>query len=92
MFSFPGKYVCVKCGHDLFSSKSKFEHSSPWPAFNETLRPDSLYKKPETATAFKVCKSSAGASDLNNADLFAFVGKQWLLVSYYVYISKMEYV
>lgn len=59
-----GKYVCVKCGHDLFSSNSKYEHSSPWPAFSETLRPDSLYKKPETAEVFKIhcgnCKHPLG--------------------------------
>ena len=52
---FSGKYVCVKCGFDLFSSNAKYEHSSPWPAFSETLRPDSLYKRPETAEIFKVC-------------------------------------
>uniref|UniRef100_A0A671M0Q8 Methionine sulfoxide reductase B1a n=1 Tax=Sinocyclocheilus anshuiensis TaxID=1608454 RepID=A0A671M0Q8_9TELE len=27
-----GMYVCAKCGHELFSSRSKYEHSSPWPA------------------------------------------------------------
>ena len=55
LFYFSGKYVCVKCGFDLFSSNAKYEHSSPWPAFSETLRPDSLYKKPETVEVFKVC-------------------------------------
>uniref|UniRef100_A0A8D2QRM2 Methionine sulfoxide reductase B1 n=1 Tax=Zosterops lateralis melanops TaxID=1220523 RepID=A0A8D2QRM2_ZOSLA len=37
-----GIYVCAKCGHELFSSRAKYEHSSPWPAFTETLRGDSV--------------------------------------------------
>lgn len=51
---FLGKYVCAKCKHDLFSSKAKYKHSSPWPAFSETLRADSLVKRMETQTAYKV--------------------------------------
>lgn len=46
--------MCVKCEHDLFSSNAKFEHSTPWPAFSETLLPNSLHKRPETAEVFKV--------------------------------------
>ncbi|XP_061089212.1 methionine-R-sulfoxide reductase B1b isoform X2 [Conger conger] len=42
----PGIYVCASCGHKLFSSRSKFEHSSPWPAFTETIREDSVTKRP----------------------------------------------
>merc|ERR1711918_92195 len=33
----PGLYVCAKCGHQLFSSESKFGHASPWPAFTQTV-------------------------------------------------------
>uniref|UniRef100_A0AAZ1XGK2 MsrB domain-containing protein n=1 Tax=Oreochromis aureus TaxID=47969 RepID=A0AAZ1XGK2_OREAU len=43
----PGIYVCSECGHELFSSMSKFEHSSPWPAFSQTIRDDSVSKHPE---------------------------------------------
>ncbi|KAG8007007.1 Methionine-R-sulfoxide reductase B1-A [Nibea albiflora] len=43
----PGVYVCSECGHELFSSTSKFEHSSPWPAFSETIHEDSVTKHPE---------------------------------------------
>ena len=43
-----GIYVCAKCDHPLFSSVSKYEHQTPWPAFTNPLRNDSLSKKPET--------------------------------------------
>ncbi|PNI12168.1 MSRB1 isoform 3 [Pan troglodytes] len=43
----PGVYVCAKCGYELFSSCSKYAHSSPWPAFTETIHADSVAKRPE---------------------------------------------
>ncbi|KAJ8363790.1 hypothetical protein SKAU_G00126210 [Synaphobranchus kaupii] len=56
----PGIYVCSSCGHKLFSSRSKYEHSSPWPAFTETVREDSVTKHMETPAAFKVlCGNSS---------------------------------
>lgn len=50
----PGIYVCSKCGHQLFSSRSKFEHSSPWPAFTETIHENSVSKHEERPGAYKV--------------------------------------
>lgn len=52
--SFSGIYVCSECGHELFSSMSKFEHSSPWPAFSQTIREDSVSKHPEAWGPIKV--------------------------------------
>uniref|UniRef100_A0A8C5C1N4 Methionine sulfoxide reductase B1 n=1 Tax=Gadus morhua TaxID=8049 RepID=A0A8C5C1N4_GADMO len=49
----PGIYACSKCDHKLFSSRSKFEHSSPWPAFTETVQEDSVSKHVERPGAFK---------------------------------------
>ncbi|XP_076853644.1 methionine-R-sulfoxide reductase B1-A isoform X2 [Brachyhypopomus gauderio] len=40
-----GVYVCTKCGYELFSSRSKYEHSSPWPAFTEPIHEDSVSKQ-----------------------------------------------
>ncbi|KAI1896007.1 hypothetical protein AGOR_G00090370 [Albula goreensis] len=66
----PGIYVCSSCGHKLFSSRSKFEHSSPWPAFTETIREDSVTKHMETPAAFKVlcgkCGNGLGHEFLND--------------------------
>ncbi|XP_023567295.1 methionine-R-sulfoxide reductase B1 isoform X2 [Octodon degus] len=42
-----GIYVCAKCGYELFSSRSKYAHSSPWPAFTDTIHADSVAKCPE---------------------------------------------
>jgi len=47
----PGHYVCSQCGYELFSSRSKIEHHSVWPHFNETMHPDSLKKIPEADPA-----------------------------------------
>lgn len=58
----PGVYVCTKCGYELFSSRSKYAHSSPWPAFTETIHADSVAKCPEhnRPEALKVGGSSRG--------------------------------
>lgn len=45
---FAGIYVCPKCGNELFSAKAKYRHNTPWPAFTETIRADSVSKVDET--------------------------------------------
>ncbi|KAK9393386.1 methionine-R-sulfoxide reductase B1 [Crotalus adamanteus] len=50
----PGIYICSKCGYELFSSQSKFLHSSPWPAFTHPIHSDSISKYLERPGAFKV--------------------------------------
>lgn len=42
-----GTYVCSQCGYELFSSRSKYAHDSPWPAFTETMHADSVAKHPD---------------------------------------------
>ena len=51
-----GHYACSKCTYPLFSSSSKYEHSSPWPAFTKTVEKDSVRKveEPRQKGAFKV--------------------------------------
>lgn len=54
LFPLSGIYVCSECGHELFSSTSKFEHSTPWPAFSQTIHEDSVSKHPEAWGPLKV--------------------------------------
>uniref|UniRef100_A0A3Q3GVK8 Methionine sulfoxide reductase B1 n=2 Tax=Labrus bergylta TaxID=56723 RepID=A0A3Q3GVK8_9LABR len=65
-----GIYVCSKCDHQLFSSRSKFEHSSPWPAFTETVKEDSVSKHEERPGAYKVrcgkCGNGLGHEFVND--------------------------
>ena len=69
-FSLPGVYACSKCGAELFHSTKKFEHSSPWPAFTETVTPDCLSKRQESTSALKVscakCGNGLGHEFLND--------------------------
>ena len=55
-----GIYVCSKCGHELFSAKAKYNHHTPWPAFTETMRADSVSKvdetEPQTSSKAKALK------------------------------------
>ncbi|RWS23385.1 putative selenoprotein X-like protein [Leptotrombidium deliense] len=60
----PGIYVCSNCKHELFTSVSKFEHSSPWPSFSSTIWPNSVRKEKEplSRTALKVYCGKCGSS------------------------------
>ncbi len=33
----PGTYVCAACGHDLFSSDTKYNSHSGWPSFYDVI-------------------------------------------------------
>lgn len=56
-------YVCVDCSHPLFSSRCKYNHHTPWPAFTHTIRADSVTKVPEEGRdgALKVSCGKCGA-------------------------------
>lgn len=59
----PGVYVCVECGYKLFSSRAKYEHNTPWPAFTHTVYKDSVTKVPEDGRpgALKVSCGKCGS-------------------------------
>ncbi|CAL4163310.1 unnamed protein product [Meganyctiphanes norvegica] len=59
---FEGLYVCIECGFELFSSQSKYEHQTPWPAFTKTIHSNSIKKVPEEGRdgAFKVSCGKCG--------------------------------
>uniref|UniRef100_A0A8C4K7S4 Methionine sulfoxide reductase B1 n=1 Tax=Dromaius novaehollandiae TaxID=8790 RepID=A0A8C4K7S4_DRONO len=74
-----GIYVCTKCGYELFSSRAKYEHSSPWPAFTETIHEDSVSKYEERPGALKVscgkCGNGLGHEFLNDGSSLKFIPK-----------------
>lgn len=41
-----GIYVCRRCNHPIFSSKSKFDAGCGWPAFDESL-PNAMKRIPD---------------------------------------------
>ena len=47
-----GIYSCSECNFPLFSSRSKFEHHSPWPSFTEPIYPNSISKQQETGAGY----------------------------------------
>jgi len=58
-----GLYSCSNCGFELFSSRSKFDHHSPWPSFTETIFKNSIAKDDEPGTGYigrKALKVSCG--------------------------------
>jgi len=37
-----GRYLCAACGHELFSSGSKFDSRCGWPSFDAPADPDAV--------------------------------------------------
>ncbi len=37
-----GRYVCVSCGHDLFSSDTKYDSGTGWPSFWGTVAKENV--------------------------------------------------
>uniref|UniRef100_A0A2L2YKI3 peptide-methionine (R)-S-oxide reductase n=2 Tax=Parasteatoda tepidariorum TaxID=114398 RepID=A0A2L2YKI3_PARTP len=56
----PGVYACTKCGFELFSSRTKFQHFSPWPSFTETIHDNSVIKVEEKFRPSLTYKISCG--------------------------------
>lgn len=56
----PGVYVCSQCDNELFSSRTKFQHFSPWPSFTETVHENSVVKREEPSRPTLTYKVSCG--------------------------------
>ena len=59
-----GVYVCAGCGNELFSSGTKYESGSGWPAFWDQLSEDSVDRKVDNSLGMQrievVCKKCGG--------------------------------
>jgi peptide-methionine (R)-S-oxide reductase len=59
-----GVYVCAGCGNKLFSSGTKYESGSGWPAFWDQLSEDSVDRKVDNSSGMQrievVCKNCGG--------------------------------
>ena len=44
-----GVYACVCCGHDLFSSATKFDSGTGWPSFFKPVTEDAVAEKSDRA-------------------------------------------
>jgi peptide-methionine (R)-S-oxide reductase len=62
-----GTYVCVACGQELFSSRTKFDSGSGWPSFfdvanskNVTLKDDYSYNMHRVEVLCSKCGSHLG--------------------------------
>ncbi len=59
-----GVYVCAGCGNELFSSETKYESGSGWPAFWDKLDEESVETKLDTSHGMRrievTCKKCGG--------------------------------
>jgi len=44
-----GTYVCVNCGHELFSSDTKFDSGTGWPSFWDMAGTDTVKLQPDNS-------------------------------------------
>jgi peptide-methionine (R)-S-oxide reductase len=45
----PGIFRCVRCGTDLFNSKTKFESGTGWPSYYEPVSGLNVVEQPDTS-------------------------------------------
>jgi peptide-methionine (R)-S-oxide reductase len=48
-FQDKGKYLCVACGNDLFSSTTKYDSGSGWPSFWAPVSEDNIETETDTS-------------------------------------------
>src|SRR5262249_18032386 len=44
----PGKYTCVCCGQELFSSEAKYESGTGWPSFYQPVADENVDEETDT--------------------------------------------
>ena len=59
-----GKYLCVGCGSQLFSSDSKFDSGTGWPSFSEPISKENVDTKRDSSFSIGrtevLCKNCGG--------------------------------
>jgi len=59
-----GKYLCAACGHELFSSDTKYDSGSGWPSFWEPVKPENVEMQDDYSFGIKrteaVCSRCGG--------------------------------
>lgn len=59
-----GVYRCAACGHELFSSETKFDSKSGWPSFYDVITTGNIEVKDDTSLGMKrtevVCANCGG--------------------------------
>lgn len=48
-FKGEGKYLCVRCGNELFDSETKYDSGSGWPSFWEPISEESILTERDTS-------------------------------------------
>jgi peptide-methionine (R)-S-oxide reductase len=56
----PGVYHCVACGQPLFSSSTKYDSNTGWPAFWDTAHPEAVTATPDTSHGMHRTEISCG--------------------------------
>lgn len=49
----PGRYRCVGCGTDLFSSAAKYDSGTGWPSFWQPVAPDNIAEESDPSLFMK---------------------------------------